>query len=207
MRGLYRFLTSTVLGGLVVLLPLAILGYFTFRGVELAHSVIKPLMKWLPFDSVAGVSLTLVAAVIALIGVSFLAGLLAQSSLVQGSLGVLERYILSNIPGYTLMKQVGESFAGRGNAENRRSVLVRCEGSSRLGMQMETLPDGRLVVFVPNAPNAFSGSLLVVDATQIEVLSITIPQLIEAVGRLGDGLGARWLPTPEPTSGASSPPS
>src|SRR5262245_19237077 len=197
---IYQFLKSTVLGGLLVLVPVAALGYIVVQALEIAHKSIAPLLEWLPFKSVGGVSLALLLSILALVAACFVAGLLAETALIRGLTTRLERFILNSIPGYSLIKNVGEHLVGVEEQQLRKTVLVHMASSSQLGFLMETLPDGRLVVFIPAVPNVFAGSLHIVAADRVEVLAIPIAKALDVLGKLGVGLAAKW-PRPTPPVG------
>jgi uncharacterized membrane protein len=189
MRTLLSFLKSTVIGGLLVLAPLAILGVIVVKVVDVGRSAVEPVIDLLPVKSVAGVSLTLLLVVAGLLLLCFLAGLLAQAALTRQLIQRVETAILSNVPGYALMKNVGENLVGVEGREGRKTVLLRFEDTSQLGFLMERLADGRLVVFVPGVPNAMAGALHIATAERVEVLDLSIAAALEALGRLGVGLG------------------
>ena len=100
--------------------------------------------------SIGGVSLALAAAVLASLLVCFLAGLLAEAALTRRLIESVESLILSKMPGYSLMKTVGENLVGVEGSDRRKTVLVHLHDSAQLGFVMDELPDGRLVVFVPD---------------------------------------------------------
>src|SRR5262245_16017036 len=81
MRTMYRFLLSTLVGGLVVLVPIVVLGGVVGWAIDVALKVIMPVFAWLPDRSVGGVSLTAAVAVGSLIGACFLAGLGARTAI------------------------------------------------------------------------------------------------------------------------------
>ena len=103
--------------------------------------------------SFGGVSLALLATVVALVGSCFVAGLFAETALIRHLVDRAERLALA-VPGYSLMKNVGANLIGIEGKHPVRTVLVRCEATSQLGFLMETLLDGRHVVFIPGVPRA-----------------------------------------------------
>ncbi len=98
MFGRFRILKATLLGGVVVLLPLVAVLALAGWAIGEAVSIIKPLFHWLPDQSVAGVSLTFAIAVAAILVLCLLAGLLAETALVRG-LGKRAERLALNIPG------------------------------------------------------------------------------------------------------------
>ncbi len=191
MRGLYRFLRSTILGGVLVLLPLIALVAIVIWGVQMALDAIRPVFAWLPDKSVGGVSLIVLAAIFTLLAASFLAGLLAETAVVRGLGDRAERLALS-IPGYALMKNVGSNLIGIEGKNPVRSVAVRFEATWQLAFLMETLGDGRHVVFVPGVPRALVGTLHIVAADRVQVLDMPVSTALDTLGRLGVGLRETW---------------
>jgi hypothetical protein len=77
-----------------------------------------------------------------------------------------------------------------------KTVLVRFEGSWQLGFLMETLADGRHVVFVPGVPRALVGTLHIVAAERVQILAMSVSTALDALGRLGVGLRETWSNEP-----------
>jgi hypothetical protein len=57
---------------------------------------------------------------------------------------------------------------------------------------METLSDGRHVVFIPGVPRALVGTLHILAADRVQVLAISLSAALDALGRLGVGLRETW---------------
>jgi uncharacterized membrane protein len=203
MRGIYGFLKATMLGGLVVLVPLVALAAIGGWVVQSAMAAIMPVFDWLPDKSVGGVSLTVLAAVASLIGGCFLAGLFAETAILRRLGDTAERYALF-VPGYALMKNVGANLIGVESKHALKTVLVRFQASWQLGFLMETLSDGRHVVFIPGVPRALVGTLHVMAPERVQVLTMSVSAALDTLGRLGVGL--REAQTKEPVSACATPP-
>jgi uncharacterized membrane protein len=201
MQGIYRFLRSTILGGLVVLVPLIAAGALVVWAVGIAFKAIAPVVSWLPDTSVGGVSLTFLTVVLGLVVCCFLAGLLAETAIVRG-LGQRAEWLAQSIPGYALMKNVGANLVGIDAKRPVRTVVVRFEVSSQLGFLMDTLDDGRHVVFIPGVPRALVGTLHIIAADRMQALDIPISTALDILGRLGVGLREKWPRDSRPVSEA-----
>ena len=86
------------------------------------------------------------------------------------------------------MKNVGANLVGIEGKHPVRTVLVRFEASWQLGFLMETLADGRHVVFIPGVPRALVGTLHIVAADRVQVLAMSVSTALDALARLGVGL-------------------
>jgi uncharacterized membrane protein len=197
MRAIYRFVRSTILGGLVILVPLVVLGGIVVWALGIAHKAVTPVFEWLPDQSVVGVSLTALSAFGGLLVGCFLAGLFAETAVIRLLGDRLERLALY-VPGYAVMKNVGANIVGvQARRHPAKTVLVRFEATSQLGFMMETLPDGRHVVFVPGVPSVLVGALHIVTPDRVQLLNLSVSAAYDALSRLGVGLGETWRPGTE----------
>lgn len=195
MQGIYRFLKATVIGGLLVLVPVVVIVAIVVWVVQVALKAIEPVFEWLPDRSVAGVSLTVLFAILGLLLVCFFAGLFAETAIIRRLGNGAERLALT-VPGYALMKNVGANVVGIEGKHPARTVLVRFTASWQLGFLMETLVDGRQVVFVPGVPRALVGTLHIVEADRVQFLAMSVSTALDVLARLGVGL--RELQSKEP---------
>ena len=203
MRGFYRFLKSTILGGLVVLVPVAVLGAVLAWAIPLFLKIVMPVFEWLPDKSVGGVSLTVVVALISLVGGCFVIGLVAGTALVH-RLGTGADKLALFVPGYALMKHVGADVVGIERKNPVKTVLARFEASWQVGFLMETFADGRHLVFVPGVPRALIGTLHIMDAARVQVLTMSVSSALDTLSRLGVGFGQAWSKESAPVTNSQT---
>ena len=194
MQSVYRFLKATIIGGLVVMVPLVALGAILVWATKTALDVVQPVFERLPDHSFGGVSLALLSTVLALVGCCFIAGLFAETALIRHLVDRAERLALA-VPGYALMKNVGASLIGIEGKNPVRTVLVQGEATFQLGFLMESLADDRHVVFIPGVPRALVGTLHIVPAERVQVLAMSVTTALDVLGRLGVGLRDSWPKT------------
>lgn len=185
LTGFLGFVKATVIGGLFVLAPIVILVILAGKAVSVAYETLRPLVAYLPFQDVAGVSIALVLGIAALIALCFVAGLLAHTALAAWLVRLIEGAVLSNLPGYSLMKSMGEGLVGVSNENGRRAVLVQFATTSQVGFLMDQLPDGRAVIFIPGVPSPWSGQLHVVAVEHYEMLNASVRETVEVLQKLG----------------------
>ena len=199
MRAIYGFVKSTLIGGGVVLLPVVVVVALVVWAIDIAIKAIVPVFEWLPDQSVGGVSLTLLATFGALIGICFIAGLLAETAILRRLGKLAERFALF-VPGYALMKNVGANIVGIESKHAVKTVIVQFPASWQLGFLMETLADGRHVVFIPGVPRALVGALHIVASDRVQVLSMSVSAALDVLSRLGVGFQETWCMEPTPSS-------
>ena len=184
-RRALSFLKSTFIGGLFVLAPIVLLLVIAGKAVDVVYSALRPMVDYLPFDSVASASVALLLAFAAVVALCFVAGLAAKVTLTKRLVRSIESMLLSNLPGYSLMKGVGESFVGVKAESERQAVLVRFEASRMVGFVMDRLNHDKLVVFVPGVPNAMTGTLHIIESLRVEPLEMPVRTVLDFLNRLG----------------------
>lgn len=185
LRRLLNFVKSTVVGGIFVLVPLVLLCIVLGQAATFAYHIIHPIIGLMPVKSATTVSLAFGIAILAIVLVCFLAGLLARTAVSRWFVGSLEQVILTFVPGYGLMKSMGQGWVGISGEEPHQPVMVRFDDSQQIGFVMDTIVDGRLVVFLPDVPTPWSGTLVFVGPERITPLAISTKEAIECLRRLG----------------------
>ena len=191
-RQFWQFVKATVIGGVFVLAPIVLLVYLVSQAVLMVSTGLRPVIQWLPVTSAGGLTLIGLAVVAGVIAVCFVAGLIAHTTLAKWLVQLIESAILSNLPGYSLMKSMGEGIVGVESATSRKVALVHFVDRSQLGFLMDETPDGRQLVFLPNVPSPWSGTLQIVDAARVEILTMPVREAIEKLQRLGQGMGGNF---------------
>lgn len=181
-----NFLKTTVIGGVVFLVPLMFLIFIFGKAIGLMMIIAKPLADWLPVDTVGGVALANLLAILAVIVVSFIAGLVARHTMAGGLVKTLETKVLMNIPGYTMIKGIKSGFDAS-ESGGMKPVAVQLGSAERIALEVEKLPDGRSMVYIPSAPSAWSGVTQILPADQITYLDVPVTKIMEVTEKFGHG--------------------
>lgn len=182
------FFKATALGGVLFLLPLAVvvglLGYvYSFVVV-----VYEPLEKWIPGETAAGTAMLFGIAVLALVFACFAAGLMAHRAIGRQISGLIEKYLTTFFPKYAIYKDLlAGNIGGSRDVPTLKPVLVVTPESKRIAFESDRLPDGSAVVFFPGAPDTWIGHVGVVAATSVEVLDIPFNDVVGLLEQLGRG--------------------
>jgi len=149
--------------------------------------IAKPLADWLPVDTVGGVALANVLAILAVIAVSFIAGLIARHTMAGGLVKNLESKVLMKIPGYAMIKGIKSGFDAT-ETDGMKPVSLRLGSAERIALEIEKLPDGRSMIYIPSAPSPWSGITQILPADQITYLDIPITKVLELTEKFGHGV-------------------
>ena len=144
MRRSLNVIRTTIAGGVLFLAPFAVVLFVLGKVFALAVKVVMPLAEALPFHSLIGLQTPWIMATLLLLLVCFAAGLLARTAAARRTVNWLEAAVLSNLPGYSFMKGVGEEFAGNEPTDHHESVLVRLDDGYLLGFLVERLESDEL---------------------------------------------------------------
>jgi uncharacterized membrane protein len=188
------FIRSTLVGGVVFLIPLAVMLAILIKAHEAVGRIIEPLSHALPISEVAGIAVAKVLAALILLLFAFLMGLFARSEL--GSLigTKIEAAVLRKVPGYTLLKNLTKEPA-TGEVDHRMKVaLANLDDAWLIAFIMEEGKDGLLTVFVPSAPTPTAGSLYFLKEEQVRRLDIPVSDAVKCIMQLGVGSGELLVP-------------
>ncbi|MGO9566888.1 MAG: DUF502 domain-containing protein [Desulfomonilaceae bacterium] len=187
MQSLYQFLKTTVIGGLVVLVPVAVCAYIISAVIKKVLSILGPIAKLLHVESVGGIAIVEVAAVLVVIAACFLFGLLVRTAAGQTLGSWFEEKVLNLLPGYQLMKKVSLQFAGGSEAAHWTPVLVKVGESRQIGFLVEEHSSGEVTVFIPAAPAVSLGAVHMVKAELVEKLDVSMRKVVDCITQLGIG--------------------
>jgi uncharacterized membrane protein len=183
-------ITTTLIGGVVFLLPLVVALYVLGQGLALTARVAEPLAAVLPVKSVGGIALASLAALALLLLLCFGAGLLARAALGRALSASFEAKLHALYPRYAVVKAMSQGLHGALGQRLLKAVLVSFDDHQVIAFDMERLSDGRAVLFLPGAPDAWSGSVVLVPCARIEALDIDPGALAKSLQGLGRGTAA-----------------
>lgn len=181
-----NFLKTTLIGGLLFLVPLMVLGVVIGKAIGFMLLIAEPMANFVPMDSIGGIALANLIAVAIVVLICFIAGLIARSAAAQKLAATAESMILQRIPGYTLIKGLAGALSPDENTD-LKPALVSLGGSERVGLEVERIGADRVVVYFPGSPNAWSGIVQIVASDQVKSLNIPMMSVIEHAEQLGRG--------------------
>lgn len=187
-----NFIKTTVVGGLVFLVPLAVLSVVLSKVFGVMVAIAKPMADRMLIDSIGGVAIVNLIAVLIILLIYFVAGLIARTRLARKFAESIENRILQKVPGYSLIRGMTSSLAPE-KTVHMRAVLVSLGYSSQVGLETDRTKDGNVTVYFPGSPNAWSGELHVVKSEQITPVDRPVMAVIEHAEQLGS-MSSEFLP-------------
>lgn len=187
MNPIKSFLKSTLVGGVMFLVPVVLVVIVLKHALQLAGQLAQPLAEVLPIRQVGGVAVATIIAVVALLLIAFLAGLLSRTGPGRRVTHWFEESILGGMPQYRMVKSLAEGLTQIESGEGMQPVLMRGDEGWMLGYQIEEMPNGWRVVFLPASPTPMSGNVMYVEASRVRPLDLTMHEAMVLVKRLGIG--------------------
>ena len=194
MNRLLKPFVTTLIGGMVFLLPLVVVLLVVGKGLALTTHAAQPLVAMLPDKSVGGVTLASVATMALLLLLCFGAGVLARAAVGRTFTASFEARLQTLYPRYSVIKAMSQGLHGALGQRVLKPVLVSFDDQQQFGFDMERLADGRVVLFLPGAPDTWSGSVVLVAAERVQALDIESTALTKALRGLGLGAAALLPP-------------
>jgi uncharacterized membrane protein len=187
MNSKFQFLSTTVIGGIVFLVPIIVCIVILGKAFEIMRKLAVPLARALPIDSVAGLVIADLIAVVVIVIVCFIAGLVAKTALAAQLVTWLESNLLSRISVYTFIKGMTDSVTGLEESDSLKPVLARYDDNWQVAFEVERIDGEYVAIYVPGAPNPWSGGVIIMSADRIQPLDIPMNVAIRNVRSLGQG--------------------
>jgi uncharacterized membrane protein len=182
-----KFLKTTLVGGVMFLIPVALVLVVLKHAMGFAGKVAQPIAAQFPQAEFAGIAIASLIAALILLAIAFGAGLLARTPAGRRITRWFEESLLGGLPQYRMVKSMAEGLTQIESGEGMQPVLVRGDEGWQLAYWLEDLPGGWVAVFVPAAPTPMSGNVLYVAAHRVQELQIGMPAAMKLVKSVGLG--------------------
>ena len=192
-RNMQRFVITTILGGLVVVLPITLFVFIIRLLFNLVIGLIRPLSSLLGFSESVNEWLINILVIVGILLLFFLIGLVVRTEIGQKLFRRIEEQWLAPLPFYGVLRETVQQLFSRDRMPFSQVALVDPYGSGMLmtGFVTDELPNGFFTVFVPTAPNPTNGFIFHVKPDQIHFVDIKSEEALRSVISLG--IGSRKL--------------
>jgi uncharacterized membrane protein len=206
MHNKFDFIKTTVIGGIFFLIPLAVVLVSVGKLVEVMKGVSRSLAPLVPVETPIGAIVLNLLAVLVILGFCFLAGLVARRAQAKRIVAKLDATLLAALPGYAFVKAFADNVARSDElAKSFLPVAVQFDDYSQLAFEIERQANSKVVLYLPSAPNPWSGTVVYVAADRVKRLPMNLNEALKNIRMLGKGSSAiieRQEPT-QPTNVSS----
>jgi uncharacterized membrane protein len=195
MRTLAEFTKTTLIGGLLIILPIYVAVLLLLKAVKGLLDLLSPVAGALP----ASVEFREAAAIILLIVLCFLVGLVIRTRPGLRAKNAFEQAVLERLPGYTFIRGLTKRLSGRSEEDKLQPALVEIEEALVPALIVERLEDGSYTVLVPSVPTPMAGSIYILPPERVHPVDIPFTTAISVFSKWGTGAGefVRAMKTPE----------
>ncbi len=186
MKTLVEFTKTTLIGGLLVAVPIYFTVLLLAKAAAGMFALIAPITALMP-ESLH--QLRHVAAIAGIVALCFVLGLITRTRVGKRAMGGFERGVLEKIPGFALLRGVARRVSGVSDDAMFQPVMVEIEEALTLAFIVEELDDGRCVVLVPSVPTPAAGSLYILTRERVHWVDAPVTEAISVVTRWGSGTG------------------
>lgn len=196
MKKTVEFIKTTAIGGLMLILPVAVIIFILAYVFNLLVSLNNKLAQFLPYEIFDNALVIMAIAIISIILICFAAGLLLKTGLGEGLAKGLDNFLIAKIPMYGFIKNVTQRITGVDVlALTPAEVDLYGSEARALAFVIEEIPDSRFAVFVPSSPVLTVGQVYILPASSVKMLDKPVRDTIDAISQWGSGMTKLYAET------------
>ena len=182
----FGFLKTTAIGGLIFLLPLAVIGGLLGYVFNVVLLIYEPLKEHLPVSTAIGTAVLFLTAVGILIMLCFFCGLAARRAIARKFSQTIEKHLVMVFPKYAIYKDIlAGNIGGDAHAPSLVPVTIQFDDTIRIGYEAGRTERGLVIVYLPGSPDPWMGSVALVEPDRIQPLDIDFGETSAICERLG----------------------
>jgi uncharacterized membrane protein len=181
----FGFLKTTAVGGLIFLLPLAVIGGLLGYVYNAVWVIYKPLTERIPVNT-AGTAILFLIAVGILVLLCFLCGFAARRAIARKFSETVEKQLVMVFPKYAIYKDIlAGNIGGDAQTPSLVPVTVHLNDAIRIGYEAGRTERGLVIVYLPGSPDTWIGSVALVEPDRVQSLDVDFNETAAICERLG----------------------
>ena len=185
MKTIAEFTKTTLLGGLLIILPLYLCVLLLAKAVMGLLALVNPIAAQIP----ASVHFRQALAILLIAVVCFISGLIVRTSPGRYAKNALERAVLEKLPGYRLLRGLTGRITGRADEPAFAPALVEIEDALVPALIVEELEDGSYTVLVPSVPTPMAGAIYILPRKRVHPVDMPFTKALSVFSKWGAGAG------------------
>ena len=202
MRTIAEFIKTTLIGGIIIVLPVYIAVLLILKAVQGLLAAVKPITAAIP----ASVEFDEILAILVLAVICFIAGLIVRTRAGLRAKNAIERRVLQRLPGYTLLRGLAGRVTGQADEPSFAPALAEIEEALVPALIVEKLEDGSYTVLVPSVPTPMAGAIYILPPERVHPVDVPFTVALKVFSKWGTGAGefVRAMQAAKPSQAASS---
>jgi uncharacterized membrane protein len=186
MKTLVQFLKTTLIGGLMIVLPIWVAVLLLLKAITGALGMLRPIAKLLP-QTVVHEDLVALGL---LVLVCFVVGLLIRTRPGQHLREWLARHVFERIPGFSVVRSMARQLAGDVTEQSFQPALAEIEDALVPAFIVEKHADGKLTVFVSSSPTPMAGAIYILPPERVHPVDVPLHKAMVCISKWGTGAAA-----------------
>lgn len=186
MMAIRELVKTTLIGGLLVVVPVYFAVLLLVKAVAGLMAVLHPIVAALP-DSLE--SYRRVAAAVIVVAICFLLGLITRTRGGRAAQEWFETTVLERIPGFAVLRGIVRRVSGTARDDTFQPVLVEIEDALTPAFIVEELEGDRFVVLVPSVPTPAAGSIYILPRERVHWIDASVTEVVGVITKWGSGTG------------------
>ena len=183
------YINTTLIGGFLVILPLAIL-LLVFRSIfNLILGFISPITNILTFGGKIDNFLANIFAIVIILALCFIVGFFVRTTVGNYLFEQFDKHVLQKIPFYKPISETVKQFSNREKMPFSKVVVIDVfgNGTRMTGFITDEHTNDYITVFVPTGPNPTNGFIFHVKQDQITEVDIPVEDAMKSIISVGAG--------------------
>lgn len=185
MKTLAEFIKSTLIGGLLVVVPLYLCLLLLAKTALALLALIDPITARIP----ASVEFRGIVAGLIIAFVCFIAGLVVRTGPGLRAEIAFENAVLKKLPGYTLLRGLAGRMTGQADEPTLTPALAEIEEALVPALIVEALEDKSYTVLVPSVPTPLTGAIYVLPPERVHPVDLPFAKVLAIFTKWGAGTG------------------
>jgi uncharacterized membrane protein len=185
MKTLAEFTKTTLIGGILIILPIYVAILLLLKALSGLLAAVKPIAAGIP----AAVEFKQLLAIVVLVVICFITGLIVRTGPGLRAKNAFEGAVLSKLPGYTLLRGLAGRIAGTADEPTFTPALVEIEEALVPALIIEELEDGSYTVLVPSVPTPMAGALYILPRERVHPVDVSFTTALKVFTKWGAGAG------------------
>ena len=186
MRAIAELTRTTLIGGVLVILPVYLSVLLLAKAIAGLVGLVAPITHGLP----ATLPFPELIAMLLLIAACFVAGIAVRTGPGLRAKNAIERSLLERIPGYALIRGLAGRVVGKEDERTFTVVLAEIEDALVPAFLVEDCGEDHCAIFVPSVPTPAAGAIYIIAKDRVHPVDVPFTQAVSVISKWGAGSGA-----------------
>jgi uncharacterized membrane protein len=183
MRAIAEFTKTTLIGGVLIVVPVYLTVLLLLKAMSTIGGLVSPITHELPTT----LPFRELIALLLLVATCFVCGIAVRTGPGLWAKNAVERALLEKIPGYALIRGLAGRLVGKKDEQTFSVVLAEIEDALVPAFLVEECDEQHCVIFVPSVPTPAAGALYIIVKTRVHPVDVPFTQAVSVISKWGSG--------------------